>query len=117
MDPPKCLQDAGILEVVLTTTDKTDIFIHHRGQFLSPNSRYEVASSSTGCGTYWSARNSKNAGYLRQGAVPGHDILGGKIQKITGKTGFKLVITGLKPVLLYYNIRVYYYFNLTNMCF
>jgi len=42
MDPPKCLQETGILEVVLTTTDKTDIFIHHRGQFLSPNSRSRV---------------------------------------------------------------------------
>ena len=39
LDPPKCLQEAGILEVVITTTDKTDIFIHHGGQFLSPNSR------------------------------------------------------------------------------
>ena len=47
MDPPQCLQDAGILEVVLTTTDKTDIFIHHRGQFLSPNSRYDGESNIT----------------------------------------------------------------------
>ena len=42
LDPPKCLQEAGILEIVLTTTDKADIFIHHGGQFLSPNSRSRV---------------------------------------------------------------------------
>ena len=38
---PQCLLDIGILEVVLGfNMDKTDIFIHHPGQFLSPNSRY-----------------------------------------------------------------------------
>ena len=36
---PKCLSEAGVLEVVFDFFDKTDIFIHHMGQFLSPNSR------------------------------------------------------------------------------
>jgi hypothetical protein len=38
---PDCLLDIGILEIVLDFGfDKTDVFIHHPGQFLSPNSRY-----------------------------------------------------------------------------
>ncbi len=40
-DPPKCLTDSGILEVGFSFKGKTDIFTHHSGQFLSPNSRYE----------------------------------------------------------------------------
>ena len=39
---PSCIAEAGILEVVLEFHDKTDIFIHHTGQFLSPNSRSRV---------------------------------------------------------------------------
>ena len=37
---PDCLRHSGVLEVNLKFFDKTDIFIHHDGQFLSPNSRY-----------------------------------------------------------------------------
>ena len=36
---PDCLKKAGPLEIVFDFFDKTDIFIHHIGQFLSPNSR------------------------------------------------------------------------------
>ena len=39
---PKCIKEAGPLEVVFEFYDKTDIFIHHFGQFLSPNSRSRV---------------------------------------------------------------------------
>ena len=39
---PSCLAEAGILEIVMEFYDKTDIFIHHTGQFLSPNSRSRV---------------------------------------------------------------------------
>ena len=39
---PSCLLEAGPLEIVFNFKDKTDIFIHHRGQFLSPNSRSRV---------------------------------------------------------------------------
>ena len=39
---PSCLLEAGPLEIVFNFFDKTDIFIHHRGQFLSPNSRSRV---------------------------------------------------------------------------
>ena len=39
---PSCLANAGPLEVVIEFYDKTDIFIHHFGQFLSPNSRSRV---------------------------------------------------------------------------
>ena len=39
---PDCVIDAGPLEVVFEFYDKTDIFIHHSGQFLSPNSRSRV---------------------------------------------------------------------------
>lgn len=37
--PPECLRDSGLLEITFKFFDKTDIFIHHKGQFLSPNSR------------------------------------------------------------------------------
>ena len=39
---PDCVIEAGPLEVVFEFYDKTDIFIHHSGQFLSPNSRSRV---------------------------------------------------------------------------
>ena len=39
---PECVIEAGPLEVVFEFYDKTDIFIHHFGQFLSPNSRSRV---------------------------------------------------------------------------
>ena len=34
-----CIRQAGVLEIVFEFKNKTDIFIHHQGQFLSPNSR------------------------------------------------------------------------------
>ena len=37
---PDCLKSAGPLEIVFDFYDKSDIFIHHIGQFLSPNSRF-----------------------------------------------------------------------------
>ena len=37
--PPKCLIEAGILEYIAQFYNHTDIFVHHKGQFLSPNSR------------------------------------------------------------------------------
>ena len=39
---PSCLAEAGVLEVVIEFYDKTDMFIHHVGTFLSPNSRSRV---------------------------------------------------------------------------
>jgi hypothetical protein len=42
MKVPDCLEKSGVLEVVFDFYDKTDIFIHHPGQFLSPNSRSRV---------------------------------------------------------------------------
>ena len=42
MKIPECLHKSGPLEVVFDFHDKTDIFIHHVGQFLSPNSRSRV---------------------------------------------------------------------------
>ena len=39
---PTCLKLAGILEIIITFFNKTDIFIHHDGQFLSPNSRSRI---------------------------------------------------------------------------
>ena len=36
---PDCLREVGVLEIVMDFHNKTDIFIHHAGQFLSPNSR------------------------------------------------------------------------------
>ena len=39
---PSCLANAGPLEVEFGFLQKTDIFIHHNGQFLSPNSRSRV---------------------------------------------------------------------------
>lgn len=39
MELPSCLREAGVLEIVFDFYNKTDIFIHHPGQFLSPNSR------------------------------------------------------------------------------
>lgn len=40
LELPKCLIEAGVLEIVFDFRTKTDIFIHHKGQFLSPNARY-----------------------------------------------------------------------------
>lgn len=42
MELPTCLREAGVLELNIDFFDKTDIFIHHPGQFLSPNSRSRV---------------------------------------------------------------------------
>ena len=39
LELPDCLKSAGVLEIVMNFRNKTDIFIHHPGQFLSPNSR------------------------------------------------------------------------------
>ena len=39
---PECIKEAGPLEVVFEFYDKTDVFIHHDSQFLSPNSRSRV---------------------------------------------------------------------------
>lgn len=36
---PRCLQKSGILEVGFYFKEKVDVFIHHHGQFMSPNSR------------------------------------------------------------------------------
>ncbi len=36
---PRCLRELGVLELVLDFYDKADVFIHHQGQFLNPNSR------------------------------------------------------------------------------
>ena len=40
LDMPKCVSEKGILELGTYHTMKSDIFIHHKDQFLSPNSRY-----------------------------------------------------------------------------
>ena len=39
---PSCLVTAGTLEITFEYYEHTDIFIHHYGQFLSPNSRSRV---------------------------------------------------------------------------
>lgn len=39
---PPCLLDRGILEMSVHLHQSTDVFIHHPGQFLSPNSRNRV---------------------------------------------------------------------------
>lgn len=39
---PSCLAKAGPLEIVFEYYETTEIFIHHYGQFLSPNSRTRV---------------------------------------------------------------------------
>ena len=36
---PNCLASAGPLEIEFEFFDQTEIFLHHLGQFLSPNSR------------------------------------------------------------------------------
>ncbi len=36
---PTCLHKAGTLELIFRFYNQTDIFIHHPGQFLNPNSR------------------------------------------------------------------------------
>ena len=40
---PSCLAKEGPLEVAFSLWQKTDIFIHHIDQFLSPNSRSRVS--------------------------------------------------------------------------
>ncbi|XP_023334500.1 uncharacterized protein LOC111705999 isoform X2 [Eurytemora carolleeae] len=42
MELPDCILRLGVLEVNIDFIDKTDIFIHHEGQFLSPDSRSRV---------------------------------------------------------------------------
>ncbi len=37
---PSCLTELGVLEVVFDFEQKVDVFIHHDGYFLHPNSRF-----------------------------------------------------------------------------
>ena len=39
---PQCILNLGVLELILHFRKKVDIFIHHEGQFFSPNSRARV---------------------------------------------------------------------------
>ena len=39
---PQCALSKGILEIVADFYNKTDVFIHHPGQFYSPESRNRV---------------------------------------------------------------------------
>ena len=39
---PKCILKLGILELIMHFRKKVDIFIHHEGQFFSPDSRARV---------------------------------------------------------------------------
>ena len=39
---PKCVHRVGPLEVIVNVKEAVDVFIHHPGQFLSPNSRSRV---------------------------------------------------------------------------
>ena len=39
---PKCAREKGVLEIVIDFYEKTDVFIHHVGQFYSPESRNRV---------------------------------------------------------------------------
>lgn len=39
---PDCVRKAGIIEYTFNFLNKTDIFIHHSGQFLNPNSKSRV---------------------------------------------------------------------------
>ena len=41
LNVPDCLKSGGVLEINIDFYNKTDVFIHHEGQFLSPNSRYQ----------------------------------------------------------------------------
>ena len=36
---PQCILDASVLELTIKFFEKTDMFVHHPGQFLNPNSR------------------------------------------------------------------------------
>ena len=36
---PRCLHEAGPLEIIASFKMMTDVFIHHEGQFQDPNSR------------------------------------------------------------------------------
>ena len=39
---PQCALSKGVLEIVADFNTKTDVFIHHPGQFFSPDSRNRV---------------------------------------------------------------------------
>ena len=39
---PKCLLDAGPIEIIMKLKIMVDVFIHHEGQFNSPNSKVAV---------------------------------------------------------------------------
>ena len=39
LELPKCVTDAGILEIAFRTKIDVDIFLHHWKQFLNPNSQ------------------------------------------------------------------------------
>ena len=39
---PECLLDGGVVEINIIFPNSTDVFIHHHGQFSSPNSRSRV---------------------------------------------------------------------------
>ena len=39
---PECVHHAGPLEVIVNVKEAVDVFIHHPGQFLSPNSRSRI---------------------------------------------------------------------------
>lgn len=39
---PECVHQAGPLEVIVNVKEAVDVFIHHPGQFLSPNSRSRI---------------------------------------------------------------------------
>ncbi len=39
---PSCIKSAGILEILIDLKSKTDIFLHHEGQYMSPNSKSRV---------------------------------------------------------------------------
>ena len=40
---PICLHEAGPLEIIASFKMITDVFIHHEGQFNSPNSKARVS--------------------------------------------------------------------------
>ena len=40
---PKCLLDAGPIEIIMKMSRMVDVFIHHEGQFNSPNSKARVS--------------------------------------------------------------------------
>ena len=40
---PKCLLDVGPIEIIMKLNRMVDVFIHHEGQFNSPNSKARVS--------------------------------------------------------------------------